>query len=1812
MPHELIPNKNDLVDINMYETDSNENYYNNSTMRTNTGSGREIVPHGPLDREIEPTTNVEEDCQDNRIATIDVQYQSRQQQNNRKKTSNATTLRTIAVHEEQTSRFLSPISWTVVTIPEGQWPDLFVGKKSNNETSNYIYPVVSVLQQDAISIPTYELEFRYINEWWQQMESVLTKGKKLLPTVSASGRNAKRQPITALITLDDDQNEWNEKLKKYSLIKCVVNNYSRNRIQQLQKIDKITIDECKDLVDACMPAIQSLCLSRVTWQERVDHVTHNFSELTKQITVTIVDIKQCENLLRRSIRDFCLNDMSYIDRITLENTSLVPVQQFDRETALREVTSYEIEITLKEYVAFLSALQTRKWYTVQRVTKLRKRKFEYEASVTPLNDAIASDVYRQTIKQLQNEQASVSHLSQQIEMMKQLIQRSRKILAQLYNTLYNVWQETSDSVEKLSDTLRAYQVQVPRPIRVILDREKYTLDFFRALEIMRNTNTLIVTRVEDTYDQTYDELIGWAASTAVPILTVNQTTTTVVDDGTTQSACNEAFTAAILHQTSPTNQNQNQTTTTTTTQNQTTTTTTVPIPSVTPTIAPTMTRSTTTNPIMTTSENRKEIIHELNQLNRTLLQARENYRDGRWDQAPTDIREMVMSFLRMTNKRINTLLTETAKLPPGRLTSTSAHLYEEDQLQATEQGTTGQTLEIDLIISRWLNARESDYMANVQIDWFDEVERSDDNKVLHLRPLGNFIQILRDAQDTFDIICLLRILDMEFDKSLSRRFARTNNTNVNETSERSRWNERRLIGELEEATRSTFHESIGTWDRMIARVQVYEREAIQNIDEPQHIRVPLSTRLQNWWFRPIDIFNFTQIHARFTQIDTNGELMRIQQRVARYAYLLSWLLQIRTYITKKQVNLNDLDYNEYVQTRQTRYTTGLYNDLNEESRIEATVAEAAAQLTKERKRQKKIKERNRRRKTKRQRRNNKQDSSDNEDDDDNDKNQDDDESLSSVSSSSQSKRSKNRKRKQDQTKSQKRRKKQKRKTEEEEEEENERKTIDQTENNTNENNTKNNDRNKRNKKLYPSSAIDRDGKRTVEQNRQRRRELIEKAREKDRDLIRKLNRNGYDMSADTDLDEPFTRPVQVLPPPETLKPTVKEVHNRTTAQREADETELETKPDPERERKLTEAKEILAALEDKIEEYDQNLVELVERVQGDIENTRQKEKRLAAERRKRLLTNLAEQSQPSEDSETNETTLENSDTINTEVKNINNIDAENLITDDDRTILLPIITKPSKPSLDITSPSTSTQPTSDIDLANVTTAIPSPASPQQRTDKLVNIIFPSTDTITESFDETTTQPVNEPINNQDQTRIQQEKQWYEKVKEYTENVLENPPSTLDDTESNKVRRKKRSRVSNTTTNAQDSDGEPTTTRKRKKSKQWTQHRRSQQEQKEQQEQEQEQHEQEQHEQEERQRDEEIPLDTYEPYEKRESSNDETLVTNASNEQRQRDFEQRNKRKRMKERQRSNEGTSSSGEETLGRKEFEKQRRKRLEGARQTTTSLFLYPTTDLSPDYNIVPYTTVDDESNQENGDILKNARENAQQNDMQNEKNRKQRIEKRQIESTSSLSSPTTSQPRTIKRTKQHTKNDNDNRTRATKRKSYDTSSSSENEQPVSRRERRLQRDSRTKRTRRQTETDDVKSDNRDDNSGRKRKTYDTSPSSANDDEIIAPVSRRERRLQHKSKRNRGSSEQQSDSRQSSVYLAQDPTLRSMTTGSVRTLETLLLQSENTPSDITLRTLNEEMSSQMRRRQEIADNLNRTNQKLEEIINETAEQTEQ
>lgn len=259
--------------------------------------------------------------------------------------------------------------------------------------------------------------------------------------------------------------------------------------------------------ETCLSMITTLGTMRV--REEIQDRTKKFAEYTQNLRVLIMDMKQCEQLLRIGIRSLAAPE-------GVQNET-----GFDEEIAWKEAITLSVENNLKRFIAFTSALLTRKWSAIRKIQKLNKRRQEFEQAsaekAESVESTIANEIYKRVNEHLTTERSTITRLNRQIFTMRRLLNNTRKVLTQVYSHLYAEWNGINSSLRRTKEMLRNYQVSPPNIVQEIILRDEYTSELLKSYEILRNCNTLILKLADDTYDQTYESLLPRADRSSLQI-----------------------------------------------------------------------------------------------------------------------------------------------------------------------------------------------------------------------------------------------------------------------------------------------------------------------------------------------------------------------------------------------------------------------------------------------------------------------------------------------------------------------------------------------------------------------------------------------------------------------------------------------------------------------------------------------------------------------------------------------------------------------------------------------------------------------------------------------------------------------------------------------------------------------------------------------------------------------------------------------------------------------------------------------------------------------------------------------------------------------------------------------------------------------------------------------------------------------------------------------------------------------------------------------------------------------------------------------
>lgn len=564
---------------------------------------------------------------------------------------------------------------------------------------------------------------------------------------------------------------------------------------------------------ACVSVILSLGLVRVRCN--LHDRTKKFAEFTQNLRVLILDMKQCEQLLRIGIRSLATDSQAGVD------------STFDEEIAWREATAFSVENNLKRFIAFTSALLARKWGAIRKVRKLTKRREEFEVATADkqnVESTIANEIYKRVNEHLTSEKTTIARLSKQIATMRRLLTNTRKVLTQVYTHLYAEWNEINNSLRKVREMLRSYHVSMPDVVNDVILRDEYTTELMKSYEILRNCNTLVLKLTDDTYDLTYESFLP-RADRSVLHNWVHTASGAPSDRGLEDLFDDEAE-ENNAKKAKP-----------------------------------------TTQMISPLEENS---VQALNELALAIQATRRHYTNREWDKSPLDIRRLALGFFRVLDTRVrsftyynrDTLLGE----PSSEKDSKDSNNTEPDQLVMTR------IRELEKNIPTTPSPPKM-------------------MRMMRLRSLGDNIVALRDTQDAFDLSFFIQSLEFRLNKMLQYRFP-TGNTTADKTI--GLMYDERILEELERATRENFSQLSDEWDSLILNMKTAERNSTKTTGLAAERN--LAGRIEEWHYRNIDPFKITILNARLTQIDNVQEMSTIRKTVAKYAYLLSWMLELRVFL----------------------------------------------------------------------------------------------------------------------------------------------------------------------------------------------------------------------------------------------------------------------------------------------------------------------------------------------------------------------------------------------------------------------------------------------------------------------------------------------------------------------------------------------------------------------------------------------------------------------------------------------------------------------------------------------------------------------------------------------------------------------------------------------------------------------------------------------------------------------------------------------------------------------------------------------------
>lgn len=696
--------------------------------------------------------------------------------------------------EEDLGRFVNPLAVSYIRIPANSWPRNLVGEESTGTLAEN-----SRTTRDSTAN-------NFDDQFVEHFSDELMRGSE-----------RDDAPTLALL---------------YN--RALVTSQGRVSIVAMRKsaIDQASITERNE---TCVVTALDMCTFRVEDSVRNSNNVATFNQIMKAVRESVVDMRQCQSLLRRTIRACWGQDDSGVKC------------DFDKTRAIGEIASNGgIDYLHKEYVAFMSALQTRKWMNQVNITvlhiKLRNLEQERNKAARALNEAVASSAYERLSAKLQSEQKSAQHATNQLTMMRTILNNARYNLNQIFAHMYNKWNELSERSRRSMDMLRAYNIQLPPLVQANFERDVFGLDVFKTIEIMRSVNILLLKQIEDEYDRTY-ELYS----------PLNMRSGLVSRPGETFSE--RAYLASIEGE------------------------------------------DTTKNNLRYTT------IESINYLLNKIQETRNNYSSGRFNLAPTDIRHLVFAYQKFVKYRLDFLGHQLVNANSGaksRLADLELQPITEHEIRqrVRDKLRSISAASVDKKVARWLNDQEREFCSDIlNLNFDDEEIRRD----FQCRPIGDTVVLLREIQDVYEYGYFVQMLDRDLERLIVLRHQAQARL-INVDSEFAKWDDRDTSYELEKNIRSTFRETLGTWDRLVQRIGTLEQQANADVNSStgRSAHDDLTRRINCWLYRNVDDLNLTVLNAKFTVVDSSEEMRSIMKSVSRFAYLLSWLLEIRAFVSREE------------------------------------------------------------------------------------------------------------------------------------------------------------------------------------------------------------------------------------------------------------------------------------------------------------------------------------------------------------------------------------------------------------------------------------------------------------------------------------------------------------------------------------------------------------------------------------------------------------------------------------------------------------------------------------------------------------------------------------------------------------------------------------------------------------------------------------------------------------------------------------------------------------------------------------------------
>lgn len=736
---------------------------------------------------------------------------------------------------ERDKRLVYPNALTIVQIKSNYWPNLVIG---SNSTAKHAFgrTITTVSSLDETTTNDEEYKKKFVFRWIEE----------LLRTNKTSRTLAKQT----------------ETLGKYlNAASCNIFGSSIGR----SAVKCFKSAETNDIV---LIAILSLGTTRIPIDD--EPRIKKFGELINELTVSIVNAKRVESLLRNNIRAAkrASNDNQTFGTHDTEIN-------FNKETAIREIASTDIDGTLKKFVAFLNALEVRKFYSIRKNLRLKARMRDIEREQDErsqesaestlyasdrqndnLNNALLKERYRKLNEKVREENNSIFILTQQIEAMRKILFDVRRTLIETYNFLYQDWDATNQSCSTILQTLDAFAIATPAPVVNALENEQFVSDVLKSFEALRSINVLSLKLTEDTYVDTYENVLP-ESTRSYAWLTDGQTESNNLECGSF-----EATSIDCMKQ-------------------------------------------------IGSASNELEEAQRLLRANvRTMRDAiertRKDFRTNNIENAPSNIRQMAISFYKVLQTisiivRLRKRTNIDESYSPGK-----------DRVNEllNEPNATVNTHAVETIVSNTIN----DYWQN------DEANLGEQ---MNLRPFGSIVLLLRNTQDAFDVNCLHNFCDTVVERAMKKRYEESISDTIDRETSTTKASDQRIVEEIDRATRNEFTETWDGWERVSYRLKTRE---VDTDDSASKHKPKASERVRDWHYRPVDPFSVSLLAAKLTILDDRDETDAFRQTISKYSYLLSWLLELRLFAGKKNTESATSTSTRRRRTDDDRRTTNVAND----------------------------------------------------------------------------------------------------------------------------------------------------------------------------------------------------------------------------------------------------------------------------------------------------------------------------------------------------------------------------------------------------------------------------------------------------------------------------------------------------------------------------------------------------------------------------------------------------------------------------------------------------------------------------------------------------------------------------------------------------------------------------------------------------------------------------------------------------------------------------------------------------------------------